>query len=169
MQLPSEILTVLERLLHEVDRSNIHVSTDLLRKANTYLKDFKADEGKIFEHGRYTDFEMLLFVQSHVAQLRKDEKALKMQIGMLQSNLQEQDDIISQLQSDIKNRQKKLNAALNLKKGERQQLQLNTTIQRLENQVDNLKNENATLKAQLKASKVEMSNLINRFYQNHAA
>ncbi len=169
MQLPSEILTVLDQLLQDIEQSGAQIRPHLLSQARSYLRDFKPKDGRIFDRGRYTDFEMLLFEKAFIAQLRRDEKALHLQIGMMQSDLQEKDDIIQGLRDEMKKGQKQLNAALNPKKGERQQLQLNANLQRLESRVDNLKKENAKLREQLKLSKTEISNLITRFYQNRAA
>lgn len=169
MQLPSELLTVLEQLVEDIERSDTQIRPQLLSKARLYLRDFKSNDDRIFERGRYTDFEMLLFERAFSAQLRRDEKALRLQLGILQSDIQEKDDIIKGLTDEVQKKQKRLNAALNPKIGERHQFQLNAELQRLQSQVETLKTENAKLNGQLKASRTEISNLIARFYQNRAA
>lgn len=169
MQLPSEILTVLDQLLQDIEQSDAQIRPQVLSQARSYLKDFKSKDDRIFDRDRYTDFEMLLFERAFSAQLRRDEKALRVQIGVLQSDLQEKDDIIAQLRKDLAEAQKKASASMNPSQAEREKLLLDANFQRLNDKTRNLKAENAKLREQLKVSKAEISNLIARFYKNRAA
>lgn len=169
MQLPSEILTILEQLLNELHTSHVHANPQLIDRAESLLQKFKPNDSKIFQPGRFTDFEAMLFQKTLNQELKKEMGVLHTEIGMMQSEIHELEDRIVMLQSDLNEKEKTLNKSLNLKSGERERLLLDANFVILDKKVANYKDLNSKLNEKLKVKNREIAQLLHRIHGSSAA
>lgn len=141
MNLPDKTLNIILALLQHLPQTGDEHLNRTISEANELLNRYSPNPNKIFELGKYTDFEMALAQETINRQLH-------FKIGTLKSTIEELEYSIKQLKEENKQQTSKLNTWSNLKKGERKELLKEKEIANLEARVEKLQNENQKLKDQ---------------------
>lgn len=141
MILPDRTLLIIRNLLRQLPHTDDEHLNRAISEAHALLENFSPDPNKIFELGKYTDFEAALAQETINRQLHYD-------IGTLESETAELEHLIKQLKQEIGQLKIQLDTLSNLKKGERNELLKEKELANLEESNEKLRSENKNLKAQ---------------------
>jgi predicted RNase H-like nuclease (RuvC/YqgF family) len=141
MILPDRTLLIIRNLLRQLPHTDDAHLNRAISEAHALLENFSPDPNKIFELGKYTDFEAALAQETI-------NRQLLFQIGTLDSEIAGFEHIIKRLEQEIGQLKIQLNALSNLKKGERNELLKEKELANLEESNEKLRSENKNLKAQ---------------------
>lgn len=141
MNLPDKTLNIIRGLLKHVPSTDDSDVTNTISEAKELLERFSPNPNKIFELGRYTDFETALAQETI-------NKQLHFKIGTLNSEIAELEDEAKQSKQEIGQLKAQSNKWSSLQKGERKELLKEKELAILEAANEKLRNENKNLKMQ---------------------
>ncbi len=149
MNLPDRTLNIIRDLLRHLPQADDNHLTRTISEANELLDCFSPNPSKIFERGRYTDFETTLAQETINGQLH-------FKIGTLNSEIAALEDTIKQLKQENGELKSLSNKWSNLKKGERKELLKEKELAKLEAANEKLRSENKNMKTQREKLIIEL-------------
>lgn len=151
MELPERMLYVLDEIVDDLVHDR-YPPDKLINEAVVLILENRPDESRIFVRHEYSDFERLLFALKYIEELKKIQSEHDIEIGKLQSIIDEQkhtigklmnydsgeraeylkDKILSKLQGQLKESNSRIEAQQKLIIG------LNTALSKAHRELDNL-------------------------------